>query len=465
MIGIKGVGMAALAVMYKQMGYQVKGSDVDEYFPTDELLRKHNIEVRTGFDPKNVDDDFDFAVTTGAHGGLKNVESRRIKKLKIKLFTHAQALGEIMKKFKIKIAVCGTHGKTTTSAIIAHLLSSSNLSGAHHIGVPFFAGHDGGYFCGFDYIVVEADEYVSSVGVDDVARFSYLEPNIIVATNIQYDHPDVYRNINEVRQSFNSFFKKLVSQKNSRFVYCIDDPWLFKSAGSVPAGNQISCGFVRSADYYIKSYHCYKDRSDFVLSFKEENTDKKFTIGLTGKHNVSNAALSICLAKLVKINPDILTSSLKSFDGLSRRFQKIFEKNNILLFDDYAHHPAELDALIEQVRSAYPKHRILILHQPHTYSRLQKFQIQFADSLSKADLAFILPVFGSAREKKSENVDSQYLVNLANKKGYNNLKFTTEENLYEQLEKHISPNDVIITAGAGDLYKHHRNLIKIISNK
>lgn len=433
LVGIKGVGMAALAVYLKEQGHTVWGSDVTAVFPTDSVLQENKIKVLTGFKAENITAEIDFVVTTGAHEGLDNIEVRTAKKKNIQVNTLSEFVGRQSEKFKTVIAVCGSHGKTTTSAMAAHVLNKLGLAVSHLVGTDRFSGHYGGHFGGYDYLVVEADEYMASPGLDDTPRFMYLSPDVIICTSVDYDHPDVYPSAADLTKAYTAFFKKLDSDKGA-LIYHFEDEKLNELVSSIN---------IRNAIPY---------------------SEPELTLMVPGKHNKLNASAVLTLGTFLDLNKEKATRALQSYSGASRRLQLIFEAANILLYDDYAHHPVEISASIEALRSVHPNKRLIVIFQSHTYSRTRKFLNEFVDSLSQADSVFIIDIFASAREKEV-TITAEDIVKAALSKGHPNFLAVSKPKIVEELEKTLQHNAVIVLMGAGDLYEHYDEIIAVIEKK
>ncbi len=429
MVGIKGVGMTAMAVYLKERGKNVWGSDVDEVFPTDEVLREHDIDVSDGFAPEHIDSSIELLITTGAHGGLTNIEVDEAKRKNIPVYTHAFELGHIMETYKHSIAVCGAHGKTTTSAMAAYVLHELGKSSSHLIGAARFSGLYGGHYGGDEYLVVEADEYATSPGVDATPRFMSLNPTIIICTNIDFDHPDVYPSINEVKAAYLKFFQKLDSETGT-LIYNGHDEHLKELVKELNVKNLVP--------YY--------------------ETDTEISLSIPGRHNRLNAQSIVKLVSTLGLSLEGSIAALKSFRGVNRRFEKVAEG----LFDDYAHHPKEIEATVESARELLKgsNGKVILIFQPHTFSRTEALLTDFATSLSKADQALVLDVFASAREKTSTTVTSPLLAEEAKRLGKTNVSYSTREELVENLKKIYQKGDIIVTAGAGSIYTTHSDIIK-----
>jgi UDP-N-acetylmuramate--L-alanine ligase/UDP-N-acetylenolpyruvoylglucosamine reductase len=454
-LGIKGVAMANLAVVLKKMGKNVTGCDLKEEFITNKLLKTNEIKWQTGFDSKKLPQNIDLVVYSAAHGGTNNLLIIEAKKRKINLISQAQLLSELMDQFAQRIAVCGCHGKTTTSSLLVYALNKLKEKPSYIVGVPFFTGYQGGDFQGKKYFVVEADEYGVNPPQDLTPKFHLLNPNYIIATNIDFDHPDVYKNIEETKKAFLKFFN------NKKLILCIDDKNLMEVAENLPRESYLTYGFDKKADYQISNWKTDEEGSTFSIN------NFLYKTLLFGEKNISNAAAVVSFLLHLSFSKEKIRNAIKDFYGAERRFDKIYFKNNIYLFDDYAHHPTEIAATINAAKSRFKNRRILVIFQPHTYSRTKFLLKEFALSLSLADISLVLPIFASARERaKDFNISSKDIVDkIKDSLNKDCLYIGSNTQLINQLNKIVDAGDVIFTMGAGDVYKLKNKLIKIINNK
>ncbi|PIQ72980.1 hypothetical protein COV86_00135 [Candidatus Roizmanbacteria bacterium CG11_big_fil_rev_8_21_14_0_20_35_14] len=464
-VGIKGVAMANLALILKKMGKKVYGTDVKEEFITDKLLNDNKISWKIGFNSNNLLKNIDLIVYSAAHGGLNNPLVVEAKKRKISIISQAQLLGELMSDFKIKIAVAGCHGKTTTSSLLSYALDKLKVKPSYIVGVPFFSEHQGGNLQGKKYFIVEADEYGINPPIDKTPKFFKLNPDWIICVNIDFDHPDVYKDIEETKKAFLEFFdnrKLIVNIDNKNLLQC------FLPAGrqgkTLKSENITTYGFSNNAHYQIINWEINEEGSKFKIKSNNDSGQARMTffISLFGKHNISNATAVI--VQLIKLGHKVeeIKGAIVGFKGAERRFELIYKKNDIYLFDDYAHHPNEIKATIESAKARFKDRRIIVIFQPHTYSRTNFLLKEFKDSLSLADIGFVMPIFASARENKNQfKVNSKDIV-----KNKANLFFVeSDDQLINRLDKVVKKGDVVFTMGAGNVYKLKNKLIKMINNK
>lgn len=455
-LGIKGVAMANLAVILKKMGIEVTGCDVEEEFITDRLLKDNGIFWKSGFDKSLIDDKVDLFVFSAAHGGESNGLFKEAVKRGVETISQSKLIGRLMKGYEVKIAVAGCHGKTTTSSLLSFALIRLKEECSYVVGTPYFSGFQGGDYLGKKYFVVEADEYGVDPPRDKTPKFFDLHPDWIICTNIGFDHPDIYHNINETKEVFKKFFE------GRNLILNYDDINLRNYPSSNSHRKIIYYGFGDGADYRISNLRTDVKGTKFEVWHGQGSKSKKgdYEISLFGKHNVLNATAVISLLLELGFEEKRIVESIRDFVGARRRFEFIFNKGKITLFDDYAHHPDEIRATISAVRLRFPGKRIAVIFQPHTFSRTKALLKEFFDSLATADFSIILPVFASARESEQKQPFSNAQI-----KGYKNLFFADSEPvLFGSLGRFLNDELVLFTMGAGDVYKLKDKLIKKISD-
>ncbi len=450
-LGIKGVAMANLAVILKKMGKAVLGADVEEEFITDKLLKDNHIVWKTGLKQPGLLEGVDLVVYSAAHGGTNHPIVKEAMRKNIQVISQADLLGEIMTGFKTRIAVSGCHGKTTTSSLLVYALDRLKADPSYLVGVPFFSGYQGADFRSNQYFVVEADEYGVNPPIDKTPKFFRLKPDWIIGTNIDFDHPDVYKNIEGTKAAFAKFFA------GKKIVVDVDDQNTAQVVGKLERKNCLTYGFSKNADYQITDWQTDGHGS----SFNVKNVGR-FEISLFGKHNVANATAVVVLLLQLGFKAESVRKALVGFHGAKRRFELVCQKGDSFLFDDYAHHPSEIKATIQAARNRFPGKRIIVIFQPHTFSRTNFLLKEFRESLSLADSAFILPIFASARENSKQfKIDSDSIT-----EGKENLRsIKSEKGLIDVLEKTLTSSDIVFTMGAGDVYKLKTQIIELISQK
>ncbi len=451
LVGIKGVAMAALAVYLTESGVRVTGSDVPDEFPTDEELMRLGVRVDVGFSPAHIEGKNrpDVVYYTGAHGGRDNPEVQAALASGIPAFPHGEALGVLMKGSR-QIVVSGSHGKTTTSAMIATLLTHAKLDPSYAIGCGtissrFAAGHKGAS----DWFVAEGDEYITDPGNDRTPRFMWLTPEILVVTNVDFDHPDAYPDLQAVQDAFLALQKKTkvtivnADDKNSRVL--------------LTGKNVLTYGYSPASDFRITHVGAGRERMFFRLEERGVFI-AEFTIKVPGNHNVSNAVAALVAAHTAGVSWEVLREGLLEFTGTKRRFEKLGEAHGVTFYDDYAHHPAEVRATLAAARLWYPKTRIIAVFQPHTYSRTKALLSEFAHAFGDADTVILSDIYASAREHDTLGLDgatlvtetARYHTHVLYGKGYTEVK--------HHLDHEAHAGDVVIFMGAGDIYVWAKSL-------
>lgn len=449
-IGIKGVAMTALAVYLQEQGYEVTGSDVADVFATDDVLRKQGIRIKKGFSAKNITPGYDVVVVTGAHGGMTNVEAVQSQKYNIPTYMHGKYLGECMNG-KRGISVAGCHGKTTTSSMIATLLSLGGCDPSYAIGAASILPiGPGGHYGQGEYFVAEADEYVTCPVTDPTPRFLWQHPEIAVITNIEYDHPDVYPSLAAVKKAYLRF---AAGVKNEGVVIaCADDPIVASCIGTFAKNHRVhTYGITESAEYVANSVSVAEGKTTMRILHKNRAV-LECSLHVPGEHNMRNALAAAIAAHNAGMDWTEIGKALPKFLGAKRRFEYIGSKQNVLLYDDYAHHPSEISATIRAARQWYPSRRIVIVFQPHTYSRTKTLLPQFAAAFTGADLAIITDIYASAREQPDPTVSSGDIAGQARELGTDARYVPTKEETGRVLSEYLRPNDLLLTMGAGDIY-------------
>lgn len=447
-VGIKGVAMTALAILAKERGILVSGSDTEEVFPTDEILARFEIKIQKGFDASHLPNHCDLVIYTGAHRGDKNAEVLSAVSRGITILPHGKALGRCMEG-KRAITVIGSHGKTTTSAMIAHMLVKLGKDPSYAVGCgEILSLGQSGHFGMGEFFIAEGDEYVTDPNSDPTPRFLWQKPEILVINNIDFDHPDVYKNLDEVKNAF----VELADQVK-------DKGYVLVNTDDVPAESIIerikrrirTFGNGAHPQYNFDFVSIENGVSKFYLYHKNKFLHE-FTLSVPGRHNIQNAVGAISALLTLGFAPHDLAGALTSFQGTTRRFQLIASQNKKLLYDDYAHHPAEITATLGAAKEWFPDKRLVVVFQPHTYSRTSALMNEFAHSLSSADQVVITDIYSSAREKPIGGVTGEVLYEKT--KALNpraNFK-SKKDDVLQYLKDFARPDDLILTLGAGDIY-------------
>ncbi|RWY85932.1 UDP-N-acetylmuramate--L-alanine ligase [Pediococcus acidilactici] len=429
-IGIKGSGMSSLALILHDEGYQVEGSDVDGYVFTQDGLATAGIKVLP-FNPDNLRDG--LTVIAGNAFTDDHPEIKRAREMGLKVVRYHEFLGQLLAAYT-SIGVAGTHGKTSTTGLLAHVLggvdkTSYLIGDGTGKGVP-----DARFF------VFEADEYRR--------HFIAYHPDYMIMTNVDFDHPDYYKDLADVE----SAFQQAASQVKKGLFAWGEDASLRKLHADVPV---YYYGTADNDDFQAKNIVRTTTGSEFDVEHRGEPIGH-FKINLFGEHNVLNTLAVIAVAYFEKIDLALVQKELLSYQGVKRRFSKSTVGDNILI-DDYAHHPSEIKATLDAARQEFPDKKIVAVFQPHTYTRTAALLDGFAKSLSLADQVVLTEIFGSVREANGK-VSSQDLANLIG----HDTKIIHEDDLSALANQH---NAVLVFMGAGDILKYEDAYKALVKEK
>ena len=471
LIGIKGVGMTMLAQFLRGQNIEIIGSDTAEKYMTDEVLAKSGIKVIEEFNEENIPADADLIVYSTAYNAENNIEVKKALSGKIKTLKYAEALGEIFNSH-YGIAVCGSHGKTTTTAWLGYILERAGLRPSVLVGssVPQFSG---AVLSGAsDYFVAELDEYQN--------KLQYFQPKIVLLNNIDWDHPDFFPTFESYQQAFIDFIKKI--PKKGFLIANFDDEVIRRTANVNCHGKVVSYGITNEdVDYFgydIKSVdgkvYFKVDLSPRPFSLpagrqaSQERGDREnlgeFCISLSGRHNVSNALAVIATAIELGVSLVDIRTYLEEFIGTARRMQFLGEFKGAKIYDDYAHHPTEIQATLQGARELFGKKKITVVFHPHTFTRTKAYLDDFAKSFNDADEVIVLDIYGSAREKHG-GVSSEELAkaifnfqfSIFNKKEIKHIPTLDQAEKY--LRGNLERGEVVILMGAGDVFRIGEKLL------
>lgn len=442
--------MTSLALYCKDQRIVVTGSDVEGVFPTQHALDKAQISITEGFSAETINKHkhLDCVIYTGAHGGRDNVEVVTAIKRGIPVLSHGQALGKIMDGLR-QISVAGSHGKTTTSAMLACIFSSASLDPSYAIGCGEIQGlGNPGHFGKGLAFIAEADEYMTDPGHDNTPRFLWQHPELLVVTNIDYDHPDVYKNLEDVQNAF----IKLQAQMTGIKITIINNDDIPSRVLRSSNNHVITYGYSTGSQYQITHVSFEEGRTFFTVSMRGTAIGE-FLLNVPGKHNIMNALGAIAGAHEFGVSYDLIKKGLLSFGGAKRRLELLYTGHDIRIYDDYAHHPHEIIASIDGLRAWYPKNRIITVFQPHTYSRTQSLLPEFARSFFKSDVVLVADIYASARETARTDINSAKLVEAIAKYHANVQYIKDKYGALAYIKAHVLPGDIIVCMGAGDIYE------------
>lgn len=443
-IGIGGISMSGLAEILLKENFTVSGSDSKESPLTKQLISQ-GATIHYGQTADNITDDIDLVIYTAAIN-RENPELIEAVAQKIPLLTRAEFLGQLMTNYKNPIAVSGTHGKTTTTSMISHILLAGDLDPTISVGGILQAIGGNIRVGGSDTFITEACEYTNS--------FLNFFPKISVVLNIEEDHLDFFKDIEDIRDSFHKFAQLLPTDGSLVINGSIDhleDVIEGINCNIITYGFSADCKYSASNITFDKIGHV---AFDFA---KDGEFVSHVQLSVTGEHNVSNALSAIAVGELLDIPFDVIQQGLKAFVGTDRRFEYKGSFNGVTVIDDYAHHPTEITATLSAAKH-YPREELWCVFQPHTYTRTKAFFKEFAEALSAADHLILTDIY-AARETDTLGVSSAQLAETAKALGCDAHYFSTFDEIEAFLKQHCKQGDLLITMGAGDVVNIGENIV------
>ena len=456
--GIKGVAMTALALCAQDLNLKVTGSDTKELFVTDDVLAERGISWSKGFRRLKLwKEKLDLLVTTGAHGGMANPEVISAQKRGIPTMMQGEALNLFSDNKKL-IVTCGVGGKTTTASMIAALLDFVDLKPSYAIGVGkiFPQGFAGKFDPKGQYFICEGDEFAVSPGFNNCPKFSVLSPKVVVVTNIEHDHPDIYPTINETKNAFKEFFRKI--PQDGLLIASFDSKVVRQVIEDLDVPVQ-TYGFADDSDWVIRRSKIESQKNYVEFSDKKGNSFQ-LSLNVPGKYNARNAIATFILGNFLGLSSRQIISGLEKYQGCQRRFEKVgLSYSGILIYDDYAHHPAEIKSVLLAAKEWFPGKRIVAIFQPHTFSRTKALFKEFAKSFKEADLVGLMDIYSSAREKPDEKVNSKKLAEEVSKYQKEVYHTGDHQQTLNWVKKFCQKDDVVFTLGAGDIFYLHKKML------
>lgn len=443
-IGIGGISMSGLAEILLEEHFAISGSDSKESELT-RHLEEMGVTVFYGQQASNIAGDVDLVVYTAAIRE-DNPEFMRAKEVGLPMITRAELLGQIMDNYQNSIAVAGTHGKTTTTSMISQILLSAKCDPTITVG-GILQAIDGNLRVGkSDVFISEACEYTNS--------FLHFYPKYSVILNIEAEHLDFFKDIQEIRHSFHQFAGN--TREDGAIILNGDIP-NYKEIVEGLTPQVITFGLSEHCDFHPKDVSFdEKACATFTVMYHEKEL-MTVTLNVPGMHNVSNALAAIALALDLKLSKDVIKDGLLAFGGANRRFQYKGCVDGVTIIDDYAHHPTEIRATLTAAAN-YPHKRLVLAFQPHTYSRTKAFLDEFAEVLSLADVVVLADIY-AAREKNTYGVSSKDILAKLKEKGTDCYYFPSFEEIEKFLLKNCINGDLLITMGAGDIVNVGEHLL------
>lgn len=444
-IGIGGISMSALAEICINKGYKVSGSDANESYLLDKL-RSQGATIFIGHEKEHLSDDVDMVIYTAAvhEDNAELVAAKEKNKLTI---NRAAFLGQIMREYKNSIAVSGTHGKTSTTSMLSTIFQYADLDPTILVGGNLSTIGGNVKIGNSDHFITEACEYVDS--------FLNFNPKISIVLNVEEDHLDYFSGLDEIKASFNKFGKLL--PKDGYFIINGDDENTEDILHEVKA-TVIKYGTNASNDAILKNiYFNENGHGIFELQLNGKNLGM-FELSVPGLHNIYNASAAILTAYVSSIDLELIRANIKAYSGVGRRFEVKGNYNGALVIDDYAHHPTELKATLAAAKKM-KKSKLWCIFQPHTYTRTKSLLNEFAKAFYSADKVIITDIY-AARESDPGDIHSKDLVEKLYQNNVDVTYISKFEDIADYLRDNVKDNDLVITAGAGPIYKVAEALVQ-----
>jgi UDP-N-acetylmuramate--alanine ligase len=435
-VGIGGIGMSGLAEVLAAGGADVSGCDQKRSAVTD-LLAGRGVRVSIGHDPAHIEDAGLIVTTAAVRADHPEIEAARVQG--VRMMKRAEVLGAIVNAQRA-IGVSGTHGKTTTSALVSMVLEEGGLDPTVLVGGMVRNFQTNAKVGGGEFVVVEADEYDRT--------FHQIRPEIAVVTNIEADHLEYYGSLDAILEAFTIFLKGV----KGPIIACTDDTTVAKVVADFP--HVVSYGLGSDAQLCATNVTFSERGSSFDVPGVGF-----FKLFVPGEHNVRNALAAIGVGRALGIDAHVIASALAKFLGVDRRFQILGDYLGAVVVDDYAHHPTEIRATLQAARSGYPDRRIVALFQPHLYSRTADFAREFGEALRGADVPIVSPIY-AARELPSgklKGVSSRIIADAVT-----GIEFLDRSNsqIVNEMRRRLTPRDIFITMGAGDVHEIAEELVR-----
>ena len=450
-VGIGGIGMSGIAEILLDQGFKVSGSD-RALSEVTERLQNLGASIFEGHRASNIVNDVDTVVYSSAVQP-DNQEILEAQRRKIPIVRRAEMLAEVM-RLKYGIGIAGTHGKTTTTSMTSLVLMEGGLDPTVIVGGKLSGlGGTNARLGRGEFIVVEADEYDRS--------FLSISPTIAVLTTLETDHLDCYRDLEDIKSAFIQFANKVPFY--GFVVLCLDEPALLDIMPSLSKKKIITYGLNPQADVQAVDIR-HKDNTTTFTLIRANKELGTVTLQVPGKHNVQNSLGAIAVGLELGVPFEKIKSGIEKFAGVYRRWEKKGEVNGIAVYDDYAHHPTECRATLSGVKSGW-RRRVVCVFQPHLYSRTRDFYEDFGKSFLLSDVLVVTDIY-PAREEPIQGVTGELIVNAAKQFGHKDVHYVADKKQVPAfLKTVVKPGDIVITMGAGDIWKYGEEFLKQYSLK
>ena len=449
-VGIGGIGMSGIAELLLNLNFDVSGSDINE---NDNIkrLRNLNINIKIGHDPNNLPKNIDVLVYSSAVP-IENPEIIRARQKGIPVIRRAEMLGELISVKETSIAVGGTHGKTTTSSMIGAMLAHAKKDPTMVVGGLVHNIDTNSKLGAGEVIVVEADEFDRS--------FLALKPTIGVITNIELEHTDCYDNLADLQNAFLQFCQSVPFY--GEVILCMDSPAVQEIIPKIERP-MTTYGRSRDAAYRARNLRFQENKSTYSV-FRAEECLGEIELNVPGEHNVLNSLAAVVLGLEMGLSFEEIQKGIYTYKGVRRRFDIKGTFNDIMVVDDYAHHPTEVKATLNSAKTGWDR-RIIAVFQPHLFSRTRDFFREFSDALTLADIVLITDIY-PARENSIPGITSKLIYDILVEKMKDRCFLMPDlDDLESSLNKIIIPGDMLITMGAGDIWRYSESYSKYLHSQ
>lgn len=448
-VGVCGTAMGSVAAAMQERGYRVTGSDQNVYPPMSTFLESQGVELTSGFSAQNIPEDTDVVVIGNAIS-RGNEEAETALDRKLLYVSLPEVLKEHFLRGRRNLVVSGTHGKTTTSSILAWILKSAGVNPSHMIGgIPSNLGQ-GARFTDSEFVVLEGDEYDTAF-FDKRSKFLHYLPEIVVVNNIEFDHADIYDSLEEIKLTFRRLLN-IVPRSGVAFING-DDPNCLDVAAGAPCPIQ-TVGRAETCDVRIVDIDYAGEMSSFSLN------GERFSIPMSGEFNVRNAAMAVCSALFAGFSADVIREGLLGFTGIARRQQLRGEVRGVKVVDDFAHHPTAIDLAVDALRQKYAPKKLWVIFEPRSNTTRRKiFQKELASALAKADVAVVAGVPDPEKVAEDDRLSPDVLIADVNAAGTAGWFFETVEEIVDHVAKFAEEGDVVAVLSNGGFGGIHDKIL------
>jgi len=457
LVAICGTGMTALAAMLKEQGYEVRGSDQNVYPPMSTFLKKMDIAVFDSYNETHLSPPPDLVII-GNSMSRGNPEVEIVLEKKLPYISLPVALSEFFISGHYSCVVSGTHGKTTTSSLLAWVLERAGKDPGFFIGgIPENFGK-GSKVGGGEVFVSEGDEYDSAF-FDKGSKFLHYRPDLVILNNVEFDHADIFKSLEDIEVAFSRLINLI--PRNGYLLSCWDDP-VVKKLSSKTFSNLITFGFSEDADWRAENISSDENGTSFDVLIKKEKFGN-FTTPVFGLHMIKNCLGVIAACNVLGLQGEEMRDGLASFKNVRRRLQFQGEAKGIKVFDDFAHHPTEIKTTLEGLRTRFPSQRLWAVFEPRTATSKRKiFQNRFVEALAVADNVILTPLYNPEKVPKEERLSVERICELLENQNKPSRVLPADEGMILFLKENLRANDVVLFMSNGDFNQIPTNLIKQI---